>query len=79
MLSRVSLFFFIYFLFLGDIYVRYYGNLRRIAADNLQPVRQERTVFCFVGPTGTGKSRRAWEEAGDDAYPKVSIFKYLPN
>lgn len=63
----------------SDIYVRYYGNLRRIAADNLQPVQQQRTVYCFIGPTGTGKSRRAWDEAGLSAYPKVSIFKYLSN
>lgn len=55
----------------SDVYLRYYGNLRRIAADNLQPVRTFKTVYCFVGPTGTGKSRRAWDEAGDLAYPKV--------
>lgn len=62
----------------GDVYVRNYNNLRRIAADNLQPIRVVREVFCFIGPTGTGKSRRAWDEAGDCAYPKVSVFQYLP-
>jgi len=60
----------------SDIYLRYYGNLRRIAADNLQPVRTFKTVYCFVGPTGTGKSRRAWDEAGDLAYPKDPNTKF---
>lgn len=61
----------------ADIYVRYYGNLKRIACDNLAPTGGEREVYAFVGPTGTGKSRRAWEEAGLDAYPKVSVYKHL--
>lgn len=62
----------------SDIYVRYYNNLRRIAADNLQAVGVVREVFCFIGPTGTGKSRRAWDEAGLLAYPKVtSNYYYL--
>lgn len=63
----------------ADIYVRYYGNLKRIACDHLAPTGGEREVFAFIGPTGTGKSRRAWNEAGLDAYPKVSVIKYLPD
>lgn len=60
----------------GDIYVRYYGNLRRIHQDHLQPVAVERTVQVYWGPTGVGKSRRAWELAGLDAYPKDPRSKF---
>jgi len=60
----------------GDIYVRYYGNLKRIASDNMQPVSQIRRVHVYWGPTGTGKSRRAWDEAGTDAYPKDPRTKF---
>lgn len=60
----------------GDVYVRYYGNLKRIATDNCQPVAIERTVSVYWGPTGVGKSRRAWDEAGLDAYPKDPRSKF---
>lgn len=60
----------------ADVYVRYYGNLKRIAADNLEPTPIERRVFCYWGATGTGKSRRAWTEAGLDAYPKDPRSKF---
>ena len=36
----------------------------------------ERQVFVFWGPTGTGKSRLAWQEAGIDAYPKAPTSKF---
>jgi len=54
----------------ASIKVRSYGNLRRIATDFAKPVGMERTCHVFWGATGTGKSRRAWEEAGLQAYPK---------
>jgi len=44
--------------------------------DNLQPTPIERTIHVFWGPTATGKSRRAWTEAGLDAYPKNSRSKF---
>lgn len=60
----------------GDVYVRYYGNLKRIATDNCRPVAIEREVVVYWGPTGVGKSRRAWEEAGINAYPKDPRTKF---
>jgi len=35
-----------------------------------------RTVKVFWGPTGTGKTRRAWELGGLDAYPKIPSTKF---
>lgn len=60
----------------GDVYVRYYNNLRRIAADHLTAAPVEREIVCYWGRTGTGKSRRAWSEAGMDAYPKDPNTKF---
>jgi len=59
-----------------DIYVRCYSQLKSIAKDNLKPQALERSVFVFWGLTGTGKSRRAWDEAGLDAYPKDPRTKF---
>lgn len=60
----------------SDVYVRNYNALQRIAADNAQPLAIEREVVCYWGPTGVGKSRRAWEEAGLNAYPKDPRTKF---
>lgn len=60
----------------SDIYIRNYNSIRRISADNLQPVALVRTVKCFWGPPGTGKSRAAWDQAGIDAYPKDPRSKF---
>lgn len=60
----------------GDVLVRYYGNIRRIGVDNLQPIGIERTVRCYWGRTGVGKSRRAWSEATLHAYPKDPRSKF---
>jgi hypothetical protein len=60
----------------SHVYVRCYGALSRIAADNLEPAAFERTVVCYIGSTGTGKSRRAWGEAGMDAFPKDPRTKF---
>jgi hypothetical protein len=36
----------------------------------------ERSCFVYWGATGAGKSRRAWDEAGVDAYPKSPLSKF---
>nr|QTE03365.1 MAG: replication-associated protein [Fringilla montifringilla CRESS-DNA-virus sp.] len=59
-----------------DVFVRYYGNIKRIAVESAQPVGIERTCTVFWGPTGTGKSKLAWEQAGLDAYPKDPCTKF---
>lgn len=60
----------------ADIYVRCYNQLKRIATDSMAPVGIVREVYVFWGRTGTGKSRRAWDEAGIDAYPKDPRSKF---
>lgn len=54
----------------ADVYIRNYSSLKKIYVDNIKPVAQEKEVFVFWGRTGTGKSKRAWEEATLQAYPK---------
>ena len=59
-----------------DIFIRYYGTLQRIAADHDRPVSQEKDVCVFYGTTGTGKSRRAFEAAGEEVYVKDPRSKF---
>jgi len=60
----------------SDIYVRYYNSLSRIASDNATPLALERECHVFWGATGTGKSLRAWTEAGVCAYSKDPRSKW---
>lgn len=59
-----------------EIFVRHYGNLRRIAADYSRPVAIERSCEVYWGTTGTGKTRMAWEKAGLEAYAKDPCTKW---
>lgn len=60
----------------ASIRVQSYRTLRAIATDFEKPVGIIRTCFVFWGRTGTGKSRRAWDEAGMDAYSKDPRTKF---
>jgi len=53
-----------------------YGSIRRIGSDYSRAVAMERECFVFWGPTGTGKSRRAWDEASMEAYCKDPRTKF---
>lgn len=59
-----------------SIRLQHYRTLRVIRADYSQPIGVERTCYVFWGATGTGKSRRAWDEAGIEAYPKDPRTKW---
>lgn len=59
-----------------SILVPHYGAIKRIRQDHLMPIALERTVHVFWGSTGSGKSRRAWAEAGMGAYPKDPNTKF---
>lgn len=60
----------------ADVRVRYYGAIKRIAQDHLKPLGIERICHVYWGRTGTGKSRRAWDEAGIDSFPKDPRTKF---
>lgn len=60
-----------------DIFIRHYSALRRIHADNM--VLNERAdiqVSLFWGEPGSGKTRRAFEEAGEDVFVKNPCTKW---
>ena len=60
----------------ANVRVQHYRTLRTIASDYSEPLPMERQVFVYCGRTGTGKSRRAWDEAGFSAYPKDPRTKF---
>lgn len=60
----------------ANVRLRHYHALRTIRSDFARPTPMERSVCVLWGRTGTGKSRRAWDEAGLDAYPKDPRTKF---
>lgn len=56
--------------------VKSYRTLRAIGSDYRKADQMVRSCRVFWGPTGTGKSHRAWEEAGPDAYTKSARSKF---
>lgn len=53
-----------------------YNKIRKIEKDYLKPEAVAKEVNVYWGATGTGKSHRAWDEAGLDAYPKDPRVKF---
>lgn len=53
-----------------------YRTIRAISSDYSRATGMERQCMVFWGKTGTGKSRRAWEEAGVEAYCKDPRTKF---
>lgn len=60
----------------ANVRVQHYRTLRTIASDYSEPLPMERQIYVFCGRTGSGKSRRAWDEAGFSAYPKDPRSKF---
>lgn len=60
----------------ADVRIRSYFALRAIRAEFLLPVGMERTCVVYWGRTGTGKSRKAWQESGVESYPKDPRTKF---
>jgi len=60
----------------ANVRVVNYHAIRSIRSDHSEPRGIEKQVSVFWGPTGTGKSRRAWDEAGISAYAKCPRSKF---
>lgn len=60
----------------SNVYVQCYNNLKKISMDHMKAEGIEKEVNVYVGTTGLGKSRKAWHEAGLDAYPKTPTTKF---
>jgi hypothetical protein len=59
------------------IYIRNYSSLNRIAIDHSVPkARVGGVAKLLIGPTGTGKSHLAFQEAGDSVYIKNPNTKW---
>lgn len=59
-----------------DIYLRYYGTLKAIQKDYSKPKAMERIGWVYFGATRTGKSRTAYNDAGENCYFKNPNTKF---
>lgn len=60
----------------AHVRVTSYRTIRAIGSDYSRAVGMERECFVYWGKTGTGKSRRAWDEAGMAAFCKDPRTKF---
>lgn len=60
----------------ANVRVVSYRTIRAIASDFSRPEAIIREVWVFWGVSGSGKSRRAWDEAGLEAYGKCPRSKF---
>jgi len=60
----------------ASVRVSSYAQIKRIEKDYLKPTAMERQITVYWGKSGVGKSRRAWDEAGSQAYPKDPCTKF---
>jgi len=54
----------------ADVYIRCFHQLRSIKKQFVRPVAMLRQCYVYWGKSGTGKSRRAFDEAGELCYVK---------
>lgn len=60
----------------AELQFKHFRNIQAISAQNATPTGLTRTVHVYWGRTGAGKSKKAWEEASLDAYPKDPCTKF---
>lgn len=60
----------------ADVRVVSYGQLRNIASDYSTVLPMVRHAMVHWGPSGTGKSHDAWDQAGMEAYAKDPRSKF---
>lgn len=61
----------------AGVRLRCYNSITKVRRDNIKPPKRPGTkVKCYWGGTGLGKTRKAWYEAGEEAYVKDPNTKW---